>query len=43
VPLHDENSYGADCFRYLAMAEPQMTNARLPAALIRRRGVVMAV
>jgi phage terminase large subunit len=26
APLHDENSHGADCFRYLAMAEPQMTN-----------------
>jgi len=26
APLHDENSHGADCWRYLAMAEPQMTN-----------------
>lgn len=26
APLHDENSHGADCFRYLAMAEPQMHN-----------------
>lgn len=26
APLHDENCHGADCWRYLAMAEPQMTN-----------------
>lgn len=26
APLHDENSHGADCWRYLAMAEPQMRN-----------------
>lgn len=26
APLHDENSHGADCWRYLAMAEPQMSN-----------------
>ena len=26
VPLHDENSHGADAWRYLAMAEQQMTN-----------------
>jgi phage terminase large subunit len=25
-PLHDENSHGADCFRYIAMAEQQMSN-----------------
>jgi phage terminase large subunit len=38
VPLHDENSHGADCFRYLAMAEPQMMNATLPPGGLRRRG-----
>jgi len=43
VPLHDENSHGADCFRYLAMAEPQMTNATMPAGGLRRRGSPMAV
>lgn len=26
APLHDENSHGADCLRYIAMAEQQMTN-----------------
>ena len=26
APLHDENSHGADCFRYIAMAESQMHN-----------------
>lgn len=26
APLHDENSHGSDCFRYLAMAEPHMSN-----------------
>ena len=43
VPLHDENSHGADCFRYLAMAEPQMTNATMPPGGLRRRGSPMAV
>jgi phage terminase large subunit len=27
APLHDENSHGADCLRYVAMAEPQMNNS----------------
>jgi phage terminase large subunit len=26
APLHDESSHGADCFRYIAMAEQQMNN-----------------
>ena len=26
APLHDDSSHGADCFRYLAMAEQNMTN-----------------
>lgn len=26
APLHDESSHGADCFRYIAMAEQQMSN-----------------
>ena len=26
TPLHDDSSHGADCFRYIAMAEQQMTN-----------------
>lgn len=26
APLHDENSHGADTWRYMAMAEPQMMN-----------------
>ena len=43
VALHDENSHGADCFRYVAMAEPKMTSATLPAGGIRRRGLPMAV
>ena len=26
APLHDDSSHGADCFRYIAMAEQHMTN-----------------
>ena len=26
APLHDDSSHGADCFRYIAMSEPDMTN-----------------
>ena len=26
APLHDDNSHGADCFRYIAMAESRMSN-----------------
>jgi len=42
VPLQDENSHSADRFRYLAMAEPQVTIGPMPAGGLRRRGSPMA-
>ena len=33
VPLHDEFSHGADCFRYAAMAVEQMANDEYGAKL----------
>jgi phage terminase large subunit len=37
APLHDENSHGADVWRYLAMAAPQMVNEEWGGALNYRK------